>query len=103
MEDIITHLGSTFASIKTTPKFLGNKTTKFIYVTKNKGGSSSKGNEDLKMISICPSFINIVREPIFVNEFLDFLPRSVIINRPNKIPRRYGCAIEESNIKDDNT
>ena len=103
LEDIITNLGSAFAAVKTTPKFPPNKTTKFIYVPKNKGGSSSKGNEDLKMISICPSFINMIKEPTLINRFLDFLPRSMIINEPNENPRKYGCAIEELNTKDDNT
>ena len=96
-------MGSAFPTIETTTKFPPNKTTKFIYVPKNKGGSSSKGNEDLKMINICPRFINIIKEPTLTNEFLDFLPRSVIINKPNENPRKYGCAIEELNTKDDNT
>ena len=54
------------------------------------------------MISIYPSFINMIKEPILTNEFIDFLPRSVIINKPNEIPTKYGCVIEELNTKDDN-
>ena len=103
LEEIITNLGSAFASFKTTPKFPPNKTAKFIYVPKNKGESSSKRDEDLKMISICPSFINMIKEPILTNEFLDFLPRSVIINKHNEIPWEYRCAIEELNTKYDKT
>ena len=38
LEDIITNLGFSFASVKTTPKFPPNKTSKSIYVPKNKGG-----------------------------------------------------------------
>ena len=34
LEEIITNLGSAFASVKTTPKFPPNKTNKFIYVPK---------------------------------------------------------------------
>ena len=67
------------------------------------GESFIKGTEDLQMIGICPSSINIIKEPIPTNEFLDFLPRSVIINKPNEIPTKYGCVIEELNTKDDNT
>jgi hypothetical protein len=93
LEDIITNLGSAFASVKTTPNFPPTKATKFIYVPKNKGESSSKGNEDLKMIGVYPSFINIIKEPIATSEFLDFLPRSVIINKPEESPRGYKCAI----------
>ena len=96
-------MGSTFASVKTTSNFSPTKATKFIYVPKNKGESSSKGNEDLKMISVHPNFINIIKEPIAISEFLDFLPRSVIINKTKESPRGYKCAIEELHTKDDNT
>ena len=41
LEDIITNLGSAFSSMKNTPK-PPTKTSKFIYVPKNKGESSSK-------------------------------------------------------------
>ena len=94
LEDIITNLGSAFASVKTTPKFPPTKATKFIYVPKNKGESSSKGNKDLKMISIYPSFVNINKEPIATSELLDLLPTSVIINKPKESPRGYKCEIE---------
>ena len=96
-------MGSAFASVKTTPKFPPTKTAKFIYVPKNKGESSSKGDEDLKMISVHPNFINIIREPIATSEFLDFLPRSMIIDKTKESPRVYKCAIEELHTKDDNT
>ena len=46
---------------------------------------------------------NLFAYKIPMNEFLDLLPRSVIINKPNEIRRNDGCAIEELNTKDDNT
>ena len=102
LEDVITNLGSAFAYFQPTPKFPPSKTAKFVYVPKNKGGSSSKGDEDLKMISVHPSFINI-REPIATSESLDFLPRSIIIDKSKEPPRVYKCEIEELHTKDDNT
>ena len=80
-------MGSAFASVKTSPNFPPTKSTKFIYVPKNKGESSSKGKEDLKMISVRPNFINIIKEPIAMSEFLNFLPRSVIIVKPKNLLR----------------
>ena len=103
LEDIITNLGYTFAFVQTTPKFPPSKTAKFVYVPKNKGESSSKEVEDLKMISVHPSFINIVRERITTRESLYFLPRSIIIDKSKEPPRVYKCAIEELHTKDDNT
>ena len=79
------------------------KVAKFIYVPKNKGESSSKKNEDLKSISVHPNFFDIVNEPFATNEFLDFLPRSLIINKNKKTPKGYKCSIEEFLTKDDNT
>ena len=61
LEDIITNLGSTFSSMKNTPK-PPTKTSKFIYVPKNKGESSSKGDADLKSISVHPKCLSIVKE-----------------------------------------
>jgi rRNA processing protein Gar1 len=103
LEDIITNLGSAFASIKTTPNIPPTKVTKFIYVPKNKGESSGKENGDLKMISVHPNFINIIKLPIAMSGFLDFLPRSVTIDKTKETPRGYNCAIEELHTKDDNT
>ena len=54
LEDIMTNLGSAFSSMKNTPK-TPIKTAKFIYVPKNKGESSSKGDVDLKFISVLPN------------------------------------------------
>ena len=48
LEDIISNLGSAFSFIKTTQNLPPAKISKFIYVPKNKGESSSKENEDLK-------------------------------------------------------
>ena len=46
-----------------------------MYVPKNKGATSSKGNEDLKMISLYPNFIDIIKEPIHKSKFFEFVPR----------------------------
>ena len=80
LEDIITNLGSAFSSVKNTPT-PPTKITKFIYVLKNKGESSSKENTDLKSISVHPNCLSIIKEPFATNAFLDFLPRSLIINK----------------------
>ena len=103
LEDIITNLGSAFTSVKTTPNFPPTKTAKFIYVPKNKGETFDKENGDLKMISVHPNFVNIIKEPIATSEFLDFLPRSVIIDKTKGSPKGYRCAIEGLHTKDDNT
>ena len=73
-----------------------------MYVPKNKGESSSKENEDLKSISVHPNFFAIIKEPFATNEFLDFLPRSLIINKKKETPKGYMCSIEELPTKDDN-
>ena len=46
LEDMITNLGLAFSSVKNFPN-PPTKTAKFIYVPKNKGESSSKGDADL--------------------------------------------------------
>ena len=51
LEDAITNLGSTFAAVQNTPNFAHNKITKSVFVPKSSGESSSKKNEDLKMMS----------------------------------------------------
>ena len=78
LEDIITNLGSAFSSLKNTPT-PPTKIVKFMYVPKNKGESSSKENADLKSIGVHPNFLAITKEPFATNEFLDFLPRSLIV------------------------
>ena len=95
LEDIITNLGSTFSSVKTTQDFPPTKATKFVYVPKNKGESSSNKNEDLKSISVHPNFLDIVKEPFATSEFLDFLPRSLIICKNKEPPMGYKFSIEE--------
>ena len=74
-----------------------------MYVPKNKGESSSKENADPKSISVHPNFFAIIKEPFATNEFLDFLPRSLIINKKNETPRSYRYLIEEFPNKDGNT
>ena len=51
LEDIITNLGSAFAVVQNTPNFGHNKVTKSVFVPKNSGESSSKKDENLKMLS----------------------------------------------------
>ena len=89
--------------MKNTPKPFNAKFAKFMYVPKNKGETSSKVNADLKSISVHPNFLAIIKEPFDTNEFLDLLPRSLIINRKKETPKGYKCSIEELDTKDDNT
>ena len=103
LEDIITNLGSAFSSVKNTPNPPTTKISKLMYVPKNKGESSSKENADLKSISVHPSFFAIIKEPFATDKFLDFLPRSLIINKNKETPKVYKCSIEELNTKDGNT
>ena len=78
LEDIIKSLGSVFSPMKNTPK-PPTKISKFIYVPKNKGESSSKGDADLKSISVHPNCLSIIKEPFATNEFLEFLPKGLAI------------------------
>ena len=102
LENTITNLGSAFSSVKNTPN-PPTKTAKFIYVPKNKGESSSKENEDLKSISVHPNFFDIIKEPFATIEFLDFSPRSLIINKTKEPPKGHVCSIEELHTEDGNT
>ena len=103
LEDIITNLGSAFSAVRNTSNPPTTKVSKFMYVPKNKGESSSKENANLKSISVHPNFFAIIKEPFATNEFLDFLPRSLIINKKKETPKGYKCSIEELPTKDDNT
>ena len=88
--------------MKNTPK-PPTKIFKFIYVPKNKGHSSSKGDADLKSISVYPNCLSIVKEPFATNELLDFLPKGFIIAKKGETPKDYKCSIEESSAKDGTT
>ena len=101
IEDIITNLGTAFSSIKNTPS--NANIAKLMYVPKNKGETSSKGNADLKSISVHPNFLTILKEPFATNDFLDFVPRSLIINKKKETPRSYRRPIEEFPTKDSDT
>ena len=78
LEDIITNLGSAFSHMKDTPK-PPTKTTKLIYIPKNKGETSSKEYADLKSICVLPNGLSIIKEPFATNEFLEFLPKGLAI------------------------
>ena len=51
LEDVITNFGSAFTAVQNTPNFAHNKVIKSVFVPKNSGESSSKRDENLKMIS----------------------------------------------------
>ena len=95
-------MGSVFSFVQSTPS-LPPKIAKLTYVPKSKGESSSKNNEDLKSISVHPNFLDIIKEPIVTNEFLDFLPKSLIIDKTKESPKDYKCVIDGLHTKDDNT
>ena len=96
-------MGSAFSAIKNTSNLPPAKISKFIYVPKNKGESSSKNNEDLKSISIHPNFLDIIKEHIVMNESVDFLPRCLIIYKTKESPKSHKCVIKDLHAKDDNT
>ena len=95
-------MGTAFSSVQNTPSS-SIKNTKLIYVPKNKGESSSKETVDLKSISIHPNLFAIIKEPIATNEFLDLVPKSLIITRKKEIPKGNRCLLEELPTKDGNT
>ena len=103
LEEIFSNLNTAFASARTiekTPVKIG-KTT---HVTKRKGATSSNNSkEELKMISIQPDFVEVIREPFDKNEFFEFVPRSIVIeNIYAKSLKNSKCLIEELD-KDDKT
>ena len=102
LEGIITNLGTTFSSVKNTPS-PPTKIAKLMYVPKNKGESSSKENADLKSISIHPDLFTIIKEPFATNDFLDLVPKNLIITRKKENSKGGRCLIEELPTKDDNT
>ena len=99
--DIFINLGSAFSFVKNTPS--NSKIAKLMYVPKIKGETSSKGNADLKSISVHPNFLTILKEPFATNDFLDFVPRSLIINKKKESRKSYRCLLEELSTKDGNT
>ena len=56
LEDVITNLGSAFAVVQNTPNLDHNTATKFVFVPKTSGEPSSKRDEDLKMLSVHPTY-----------------------------------------------
>ena len=88
--------------MKNTPK-PPTKTAKFIYVPKNRGKSSSKGDADLKSISVHPNCLSIIKEPFATNEFLEFLPKGLAIAKSGEISRDQKCSTHEPSAKDGTT
>ena len=54
-------------------------------------------------LSVHPNFLTILKEPFATNDFLDFVPRSLIINKKEETPRGYRCLIGELPTTDGNT
>ena len=102
LEGIITNLGTAFSSVKNTSN-PPTKIAKLMYVPKNKGESSNKETADLKSISVHPNHFAIIKEPFAANDFFDFVPRSLIINRKKETSKGDRCLIEELPTKDGNT
>ena len=102
LEGIITNLGTAFSSVKNTTS-PPTKIAKLMYVPKNKGESSSKETADPESISIHPNLFAIIKEPFATNEFFDFVPRSLIINKNKETPKGDRCLIKEMPTKDGNT
>ena len=74
-----------------------------MYVPKNKGESSSKETADLKSISIHPDLFTIIKEPFSTNDFFDFVPISLIIDKRKETPKGDRCLIKELPTKNGNT
>jgi len=102
LEGIITNLGTAFSYVQNTPSS-STKTTKLIYVPKNKGESSTKLIYVLKSISVHPNLFAIIKEPFAINEFFDLLPENLTITRKKENSKRGRCLIEELPTKDGNT
>ena len=98
LEEIFSNLGMAFASAKTPVKI--GKTTQ---VTKNISATSSNDKGDLKMISIHPNFIEVIRDPFCENKFFNLMPRSIVAeNLYAKSLKNPKCSIKELD-KEDNT
>ena len=102
LEDIITNLETDFSSVNNTPS-PPTKIANLMYVPKNKGETSSKGNVDLKSISVHPNLFTIIKEPFAINEFFDLLPENLTITRKKEHSKGGRCLIEEFPTKDGNT
>ena len=80
------------------------KISKTTQVTKNKGATSSNHKGDLKMISIHPNFIEVIRDPLCKNKFFNLVPRSVVVeNLYAKSLKNSKCSTEELEDKDGKT
>ena len=102
LEDVITNLGSVFAAVQNTPNFAYNKATKLVYVPKNSGEPSSKRDEDLKMLSVHPTYLDILKKPTITNDYLCCLSRSIIFDKIKELPSNYD-GMSGLSTKDDDT
>ena len=99
LEEILSNLSTTF----TTTKIIEETPVKSRRYG-NKGSTSSDSNKgDLKMISIHPDFVEVIRDPFCKNEIFKFTPRSISIEGIYaKSLKDSKCLIEELD-KDDKT
>ena len=75
LEEIFSNLSTAF----TTTKIIEETPVKSRR-SRNKGATSSDSNKgDLKMISIHPDFVEVIRDPFCKNEIFEFIPMSVVI------------------------
>ena len=54
-------------------------------------------------ISVHPNCLSIIKEPFDTNEFIEFLPKDLVIAKKGETPKDYKCCIEESSAKDSTT
>ena len=50
---------------------------------------------NLKSISVHPNLFAIIKEPFAINEFVDLVPKNLIITRKKEISKKDRCLIEE--------
>ena len=55
---------------------------------------------DLKSISVHPNCLSIIKEPFATNEFLEFLPKGLPIDKRGEIPRDHKRFTYEFSAKD---
>jgi hypothetical protein len=103
LEEFFINLSSAFSSVKIIEK-TPIKICKSTQVTKNKGATSNSHKEDLKMISIHPNLVEVIKDHACKNEFFNLVPRSIVTENLYAKSFKYSkCLIGELKTKDDNT